>query len=89
VDPFPRGHELETATRAELERVERLMTFAGAQALIMARHVDAAPLGSTIAATLMKEFDRLIEKAMVGAEKAQSDIVDEIRARAARKLTSA
>jgi hypothetical protein len=79
--------ELLAVVRRELEAVDRLDTLAGQQALIMARNVDAAPAGTTIVSSLMKEFRATWAEAMRGVP-VPGDPVDEIRARRDRKLAT-
>jgi predicted nucleic acid-binding Zn ribbon protein len=76
---------LERAAAATLERFERAETIEGAIAVTMARNVDAAPPGSSMVATLMREFRSTMAEALRGVQTTR-DSLDDIRDRAAAKL---
>jgi hypothetical protein len=83
--PAPRSSGLEVATRAQLEKVGRVDSLAGQQALIMARNVDAAPMGTTIVSSLMREFRSSLAEAMEGVS-VEPDALDRVRSRRDAKL---
>lgn len=72
------------ATRAELERLGKVDSPAGAMALTAAKRLDIGDTGSAMAA-LMGRLDSLLEKAAKGSTRA-SDGIDEVGARRRRRL---
>ena len=80
----PSGNALEKATLAELERLGKVDSMLGQQALVIARRMgDRAETGSAVA-TLSREHSRLM--AAVAAGVSVADPVDEARASRERKL---
>ena len=77
---------LEVACRRELERHGRLETLEGAVALLLARSVDAAPAGTTIVSSLVKEFRSSMAEALRGVSTGEPDHIDRLRARRDEKL---
>lgn len=85
-DGAPEYGPVETETRTQLERAERLNTPLGQAALAFARKLDNGQRESGMGfAAVGKEFNELFENAMSGAS-LDNDELDELRLRRERRF---
>ncbi len=85
---LPTNGEMAAAVAAELERLERSGTVAGAIAMRLARTLDDPRLGAAQVSSLAAQLTRTLEPLQRHAPRS-ADILDEIAERRAAKAASA
>lgn len=80
---------VESTVRAELERVDRLATVAGAIAVKLAQRLDSAVLTGSQASSLSGQLLKTMAVATEGAIAPEPDEIDEFTRRAREKKASA